>query len=249
MKSRRSLITLILGISLGSFLFVSCMTPSRMNPYSSEEHTIAVNGVGVVEAAPDTARLMITISELRETTSAAQSTVNKKIAEVLTVSYEAGIGEDEIHTSSISFNSEYDWTDNGRVLKGQRVRQTLSITISGIDEAKGNLASLLDGLGTISGIEISSLNFYVKDTEQLYEQARELAFTKARQKAQEYAALGDVSLGTPRSISEYSSDNAIADTYGRAMKMEAAMADYSPSQVPTGSYSVSVTVSVEFLID
>jgi len=240
---------LILGMSLVSLLFVGCMTPEKMISKLTEDYRIAVNGVGVVEASPDTARLMITISELRDTTSDAQNIVNKKIAGVLKTSYAAGIEEDQIHTSSISFNSEYDWTDNGRVLKGQRVRQTLAITISGIDEDEKLLASLLDGLGTISGIEISSLNFYVEDTEKLYQQARALAFLKAKQKAIEYAALGEVSLGAPGSISEYSSDNAVADNYGRAMKMEVAMADYSPSQVPTGSYSVKVTVDVEFLID
>lgn len=239
----------VLLVMVSVSVLAGCMTPASYGPDASFDKTISVEGVGVVQAEPDTASLQITITELSDTTREAQSIVNEKIADILTTADAHGIDRADIHTVSISFDQEYDWIDGKRVLRGQRVSQTMTIMIKGIDEDVSRLARLLDGLGAVPGIEISSLSFLVEDTEGLYSQARELAFNKAKQKAEEFAALGGVSLGAPLSISEYSQDQVVRSNMVKGVMMEAASFDYAPSQIPSGAFDVRVTVTVLFAIE
>ena len=250
MRTKRTVLTAGILLSLAALLLTGCLTPNGSQAAVSDLPVISVNGVGVVEAEPDAARVTVTVSELRDTTAEAQGEVNRKVAQAIDASIAAGIDEEKISTASINFNAEYDWTDEGRVLRGQRVSQTLTVIASGIDGNSELLSTLFDGLGMVSGIEISSLSFFVEDTQSLYREARELAFTKAKQKAEEYAQLGGVTLGGPVAISEYSSDATVAETAVRAVKMAAApMTESYPTQVPSGSYSVTLTVQVQFLIN
>ena len=240
-----SVVLVMMSVSM----LAGCMTPASYDSGASFDKTISVEGVGVVQAEPDTASLQITITELRDTTREAQSIVNEKVSDILTIADAHGVDKADIHTVSISFNQEYEWIDGKRVLQGQRVSQTMTIMIKGIDEEVSRVARLLDGLGAVSGIEISSLSFLVEDTAELYSQARKLAFNKAKQKAEEFAALGSVILGPPLSISEYSQDQAVRSNMVKGVMMESASFDYAPSQIPSGAFDVRVTVTVLFAIE
>lgn len=228
------------------FLFTGCMTPEAWRG-ETQTHQISVEGVGIAEASPDSFRLSVSISELAKSTVLAQSAVNEKIAAVIEAAVDNGVLKQDIHTESISMYPEYQYREDRRELVGQRVRQNLSLSLKGIDEDEQKIGRLLDALGLIDSIEISSVQFTVEDTEALYEQAREAAYRKAEAKALQFAEYGKVSLGKPISISEYSQDYAVRSTAGKAMMAEAM--DYAPSVVPSGSYSVRVSVQVQFAIE
>lgn len=239
MKRTYSLAVLVL---VSAIILTGCLTPTE-----GRQSLITVNGSAVIEAVPDTAAFTVSVSELADTTREAQNEVNSKVAALLEIAEKNGIPEDRIKTVSLSINPEYEWRDSTRHLIGQRVRQTMSITVTGIDEQKEQLARLLDGLGQISGMEISSFDFFVESTESLYEEARELAFSKALEKARQYADLGQVTLGEPVRITEQSQDQVYRNSSSKGMLMAEA-AVYAPTQLPSGSFSVQLSVSVDFEI-
>ncbi|MGM0432783.1 MAG: SIMPL domain-containing protein [Spirochaetota bacterium] len=246
-NSARILVVAVLGLAL-----TGCITPNqmleRMETAVSSDRLIEVDGVGVVEAEPDTASIRVTVSELRETTQAAQSAANDKVSQVLEMAAKHGLEDSDITTEGLSISPEYERVDGKRELVGHRVRQTLALEIADVDTDTKRLGEIIDDLGTVSGIEISALSFYVEDTESLYTEARDLAFRKARQKAKELAGLGEVKLGSPVSITEQSQDTGVR-TVGLQKNEMAMMADSSNTQIPAGSFSVRVNVRVSFPIE
>lgn len=237
-----------IGICTAALLLLTgCMTPSqafdRMEQAVGTPPSISVSASATVDSQPDAARLRVSISEIHESTREAQNAVNGKISRVIETAASLGIEEDAVETSSLSIGPEYQWNEGERKLIGQRVRQSLEIDITTLDSAP----LLLDELGTMDGIEISSLNFYLQDTEAVYGQARELAFTKARQKAEQFALLGNVVLGRPLSISENSSEHIVRSAEPKLMAAESDA--YAPTQLPSGDYSVTVSVHIQFAIE
>jgi len=239
---------MLLGIVLVIGITTGCQTPGCVTSEHAKEPMISVQGIGVVEAIPDSVSMTIMISELRDTTREAQDVVNEQVADVLQIAREHSIVQEDITTVSLYISPEYTWKDGKKILRGQRVRQSVKISMHDIDTDITRLARFIDGLGGVSGIEISSLNFFVEDTEVLYRQARDLAFNRAKEKAQQFAALSGEELGSLIYITEQSQDQAVRSNYAKGMLMESAAMDYTPSQVPSGSYSVRVTVSAEFSI-
>lgn len=238
----RRLVSLCLLVLVSVVALTGCLTPTQ-----GQQSLISVNGSAVIQSVPDTVSFMVSVSELADTTRDAQSLVNRKVSALLETAAKNGIPEDMISTVSLAISPEYEWREGTRYLIGQRVRQTLRITVQGIDGQNEQLAGLLDGLGEISGMEISSFEFFVESTESLYDQARELAFSKALQKAQQYAELGQVTLGEPVRITEQSYDQVYRNSSAKGLMMAEASA-YTPTQLPAGTFSVQLSVSVDFEI-
>jgi uncharacterized protein YggE len=248
----RSLLQAAVLLSALVFLLSGCMTPSqafdRMEEAVGDESTISVSGSGTVEAEPDTASLQVSINEVQPSTREAQDAANRKVARIIEAAQSIGLDDDDVRTQSLSIGPEYEWKDGERNLVGQRVRQTLQLTVGGLDLNPDRVASLIDLLGVINSVEVTSLSFSVDQTEVLYEQARDAAFRKAEQKARQFAELGKVELGKPISISEQSQENVVRSAVPKAaMMMESA--DYAPTQIPSGSFSVQATVHIVFAIE
>jgi hypothetical protein len=226
------------------FLATSCQSVSLVE----KNRTISVQGTGKVSVSPDIASFSITVSELGQTTAQAQQQTNAKIGTLLSFMRQAGIQEKDMKTTSLQFRPEYEWIDDKQVLVGQRVSQTLYVTVRGIDTESSPLASLLDAIGSVSDITMSSLSFSKEDPSAAYTQSRALAMEKAMQKASEYAQAAGMKLGKPLLISDQSiSDSQIS----RSSTMLKASFDRESvlTEVPTGELLITSTVSVVFLLE
>ena len=209
-----------------------------------------MSGEGKVTATPDLLRIRAGVSELADTTKAAQEAMNIKMNQILSTLEKHGVKERDIQTRDLSFSPEYEWKeDSGRELVGQRVRQTVIVEIEDIDETPERVTSILDSLGTVNGLELNSVEFDIEDKTELFSQAREKAFEKAHQKAEELAKAGGVKLKKPIMISE----NTINYTpiYARnmaVMEMDAAGMG-GGSALPSGELDVTANVSVVYGIE
>ena len=152
-------------------LVVGCATAENL----AEKRTISVSGRGMVSVLPDTAVFTVTVSELGPTTTEAREETNKKVASVLAATDAFGIASDDVSTLSISFYPEYEWTDQGQKLRGQRAIQSISIKVRKIDIGIQVLSGLIDELGTIDNISVSSISFIKDDTTEAYVESRKLA--------------------------------------------------------------------------
>lgn len=234
---------LLIVLSLTSFLFLSC-------GFNREPGTISVSGTGSVLVTPDTAQLRITISERGKTTKEAQSRSNIKIKEVMEGLKDAGVSENNIQTSAISFSNDTEWDANSRrnEIVGQIVSQSVSVKFVKLDESPDILPSVLDTLGSIDNIVIGNLIFSLDDPGPQYIDARQLAFQKAQQKASELAEHGEIQLGRAVSISEVST-GAISMTNNIQMLTDnETRGDIAgaTSDIPGGEISIRYSIDVVF---
>lgn len=242
----------VFKITLISFILIfalaSCASMSgTASTESSQMRTISVSGSGTITLSADMVTFSINVSETAPTTAEAQQLTNKKINQILAILKNYKIEDKDISTTALSFSTEYYWDSvSGRQIKeGENVSQTVYVKMGDIDR----FGALVDELGSsVSGISFYSTSFDKSDKTQAYEEARELAYQDAYNKALKYAQSAGMELGYPITITDgytsYSNRAVAADGLMKATSVEAA-ASYK-TEAPSGQLSVSSNVSVVF---
>jgi len=211
-------------------------------------NTISTSGDGKVFGKPDMAMFSLGVSELAQTSQTALSNANQKATELIAILKANGIPDNDIQTSQLSIYPEYDYTNNGSVLKGQRASISLSVKVKGIDEKAEKVAKTIDAVSQISNITIGSIGFDIEDKTALFTSARQLAFAKAKQKAEELSILSNTKLLTPVSISDATYDVSAPQTVNYAadaIKSEST----AGTSIQTGQLEVVVNLNVIFGIE
>lgn len=232
-------------IILSIVLIVFCSCTRNVYAEKQEESTISVSGSGAVIMSPDTASFTVQISETKETTKQAQNAVNEKVSKILAKLAENGIEKDKLTTLSLNINTVYHWDENNKQVRdGERVTQSLRIYLDDISI----FSTVIDEIGSITGITISNVSFDVANKQEALEKARKLAYEDAQSKALTYCEMSGLKLSKPVSISEYNSTRSprVSNMKLMASGAEAAM-DYSyATEIPSGDYSVYVNVDCIF---
>jgi uncharacterized protein len=220
-------------------------TGEKKGQVAEQQKSISVSGEGRIVVVPDHVRISAGVSELAETTAKAQEQANRKLARVLEILKANEIPERNIQTSQLTFRPEYDWSDGERRLIGQRVAQTLDISIPEIDVRPERVTRILDLLGAINRLEMHSVNFDVKNRKELLSRARILAFEEAKEKAEALTRLAGLSLEKPLQISEVPGNAGPVPYFRGTPRMD--MAAAAPEAVlPAGEMDVTITVNVVF---
>lgn len=245
------LVCITIAFSVGQIQNTGITIRDTGSTAGSIQNSISVAGEGKITATPDIVRISSGVSELADSTKEAQQQANKKLERIIEILKNNDVTERNVQTSNLSFRPEYDWKgDDGRKLIGQRVSQTLTIEIPGIDTKPSRVTKILDSLGEIDGLELNSVNFDIEDKKELFSAAREEAFEKALQKAKELARFGDVKLGAPISISEgHVQYNPMPFRNFAAKEMLMADGIGGGSSLPSGELDVTATVNVVFGIN
>jgi len=217
-----------------------------------KQSTISVYGIGTVLAQPDIIQMGITLSNVNKTNKAAQDEVNKMVRQALAVLKNAGIEDKNIMTASLTFRSEYEYT-NRRILVGQRAEQSINFTVDNIDNDSERVSEIIDKLIQINGIELNQINFSVKNTTEYYVKSRELAYQKAVEKANQYTGLSNLKIVKVLSISEEANQQ-ISPMNNRMVNnklaYEAATSDAGASTiVPMGELEITTRIFIEFLLE
>lgn len=214
-------------------------------PVNPVPKSISVSGEGKIMVVPDHVRIAAGVSELADTTKKAQDQTNRKLARVMEILKENSISERNIQTSNLIFRPEYDWSDGERKLIGQRVEQTLTLSIPEIDSQPERVSRILDALGAIDRLEMNSVSFAVKNKKELVSRARILAFEEAREKAESLAQLAGLALDKPLQIAEEVDQDRPTPYFRATPQMDMAAGTAAPS-LPAGELDVTVTVKVAF---
>jgi len=241
-------ITKILVLSVCAVLALAALSScSTLSGNSGEQTTsVSISGNGTIYLKADIVTFSINVNETKATTAEAQQAANKKMTAILDILRKFGIEDDKISTTALNFSTEYYW-DNGKQEKiGESVSQTVYVTMEDIDA----FPQLSDELGTkLNGISFYNVRFDSSQKAKASEQARELAYKDALQKAELYAKAAGLQVVRPVSISEgYTSfSTANYKSADAVMLMETAAATQSyGTQTPTGLLSASIDVSVVF---
>lgn len=209
---------------------------------------ITVTGQGVAKALPDCVTFSVSIDEVADSTSEALSNANAKVREVYTALEKNGIPTRDAETSSISIAPRYEWKDSNKVLKGQGVNQSITVRIDNYSKNDDNkLGAVIDDLGKITGIQIGSIQFAIKDKSELYREARRLAVRNAMDKVNDFAGEAGLTVKQINTISEGTNAAAVynnARFYAVESKAMANDESYVGTSIVSGDVEVTVYVTL-----
>ena len=213
---------------------------------SATDRTIHVNGSGSVTGEPDVATLDLGVSVEKETVVEAREEAASAMTALINSLQANNVAEKDIKTENFSIYPQYDYTDDGRELRGYRVNNTVRAKVRDL----ATLSDVIDGAAGAGGdnIVINSIQFMIDDTTPLQTKARSLAVEDAEAKAQTLAKASGVRLGEPVTITE--------STYFEGPPIAFAMAEEafddaarSSTPIAPGELTVTVTVTVVYEIE
>lgn len=185
---------------------------------------ITVTGTGQATAPADLLRLTLSVGHDAADVAAAVAQVADRTDAVKAALQAQGVAPAEIETSSVNVYPQYA---DGMSVAGYRASHSMTVTTKDLTGFGRLLNAAVDAAGNNLGLD--HLQFDVGDKKPLLDQARELAFTQARQKVAQLASLAGQTVG---------SIAAVAESYGHApIRMEAA------SKAMGGAYDSQISVT------
>lgn len=239
---------LCLGLStLIAITLIGC-EPQIIGPLlqAQESGKIHVTGSGSVVGEPDIATLHLGVSIEKKTVAEAREAAAIAMTAVIDALKASDIAENDIQTERFSIYPQYDYTDNGRVLRGYSVNNSVSAKVRELENLSGVIDAAAEAGGDI--IVVNSIQFMIEDTTPLQAQARGLAVKNAEAKAQTLADASGVTLGKPLTITETSH----AASPPIAFAKEAAFAEdsaLSSTPIEAGELTVTVNITIVYEIE
>ena len=239
---------LSLGVSVLFAMALAGCEPQIIGPLlqSQESGKIHVTGSGSVIAEPDIATLRLGVSVEKETVAEAREAAAAAMTGVLTSLKANDIADNDIRTERFSIYPQYDYTDDGRVLRGYSVNNTVSAKVRELE----SISDIIDDAAAAGGdiVVVNSIQFMVEDPTPLQAQARALAAKDAAAKAQTLAEASGVALGKPVAITETTSGGSPPIAFAKAEEFAADSAR-SSTPIEAGELTVVVNVTVVYGIE
>ncbi len=200
---------------------------------------VALSVTESVSLDPDIANLSAGVTTVAPTAVEAMRQNAQQMSRVIDRIEALGIDEDDIQTSGVNLNAEYDYDQQSReqVFRGYRVMNRVNVVLRDIQRT----GPVLDALVAAGATDLGGIGWDVDDPAPAIEQARQAAFATARQRAQNYARLSGYENIRLLEISENV-------TSGRPMPMmrEVARAVSADASTPVRPGQVETGITVNF---
>lgn len=241
----RKLKLLCLGLSvLLATTLIGC-DPQIVTPLlsSPDDRTIHVTGSGSVVGEPDIATLNLGVSAEKASVEEAREAAASAMTDVIESLKANNVAEKDIQTENFSIYPQYDYTDNGRVLRGYRVNNTVRAKVRDLE----SLSDVIDDAAAAGGdiVVVNGIQFMIEDATALQTQARALAVKNAEAKAQTLAEASGVTLGKPVTITEIQSGGGPRIAFAES----AAFDDSARSSTPVEAGELTVTVNITIVYE
>ncbi|MFA5829237.1 MAG: SIMPL domain-containing protein [Candidatus Gracilibacteria bacterium] len=211
-------------------------------PYA---RTVTVSADGKVNVKPDIAQIQLSVVSKGLTVKQITADNNQKMNGIIGAMKKLGVEDKDILTSQYDLNPDYDYTTGGRKFLGYNLTQAITVKVRKLE----SVDDVLDSAVKAGANEVGGLSFDIDDTGPIKKQAREKAFTMAKEKAAEMASAAGVRLGRVVTFSE-STDSGVIPYRNFTMdaKVGAAESSSAPS-IQSGSKEMTVSVSVTYEIE
>lgn len=248
----KKILATLLGVLLVYItLYVGTLTRNNIKKYGSigmadqMERTITVVGFGKVNTKNDIALTTLGYSNTDKDVGKAQVDNTKVMDGLMAELRKMGVGDKDLQTS-YSIGPVYDYTDKGQQLKGYQVNSSVTVKIRDLTK----ITAILSLAGKYGANEVGGLSFTVDDTEDLKNQARDIALADGKLKAYKLARSLGVVLGEVVSYNDYESSPSYPPiyAYNRAVGMGGPEAMSAPADIAAGSRDVGMNVSVTYKI-
>jgi uncharacterized protein YggE len=198
---------------------------------------ITVTGTGQVTAPADLLRLTLSVGHDAADVAAAVAQVAEKTDAVHAALSALGVEANDIETSTVNVYPQYK---DSMAVASYRASHSITVTTRNLTGFGDLLNAAVDAVGNDLGMD--GLNFDVADKQPLMDQARQLAFAQAREKAAQLAELAGQSLGSIAAVSESSGHGHFPMVAGLSAKASGAY-DSSLTITP-GEQTVQISLDV-----
>jgi uncharacterized protein YggE len=212
MKNMQVFPYFLLVISLGLLLFalvvptgnVMSATPQPTNQPVTEQcnssRTVSVTGSALINVTPDRALVQLGVQSNGTTVDAVQKANTQAIQQVIAAMKLQGLDAKDISTDLYMIEPVYENYDS-LFIKGYRIHNTVAVTVREVKNTSAIVAAAL----AAGANQVNDIGFYTSQLRKYRDQARELAMTAAREKAQALAMAAGAETGCVLSIGENSS--------------------------------------------
>lgn len=219
-----------------------------INRYSSSlmpVRTINISAEGKVVAEPDIARFTFSVVSEGVSPELLQKDNTEKMNQAIGYVKSQGVDAKDIKTAEYNLAPRYEYDENKEksFISGYTLTQTILVKVRDLSK----VAKILGGLPEFGINQISSITFEVDDPDKYLADARQKAFEKAKEKAQQLANQNGVKLGKLISFYEYGNPYPIDYRYIETKGLGGAGAPVIPSIEP-GTQEITVQVSVNYEI-
>lgn len=215
----------------------------QAQPSNTPTANVIVNGTGRVFVKPDVAIVTLGADSTKPLLADATADVSKRISAVLAQVKAAGIGEDDIKTTSYSITPQYNQKRDVETpgIVGYRVTNLVQIKVRKIDD----VGKIVDGAVSAGANSLGGLYFTIDDSSKAEAEARKLAVKNASDKAKQLTEAAGVKLGDLNYVSEN-----LTTPRPEVVRFAAAApaADAGIGPVQSGQLEVSVTVEMHYTI-
>ena len=208
---------------------------------TAPEHTISVTGTGRVILTPDVADVQLGVSVQRSTVRAARDDAAVAMTAVISALKKAGIADDDLKTSMLSLQPQYDYSNNGSTPKLVGYQFSNSVVATVRDLAK--LGDAIDSSIAAGATSLDGVSFRVDDETKAEAQARTAAMADAKAKAAALASAAGTTITGVSSITETVAPTPYPVPLAAGGAFDASKAVSTPIQVGTNEVTVSVAVS------
>ncbi|MBL1072789.1 SIMPL domain-containing protein [Nocardia sp. 2] len=167
---------------------------------SDSDRTVSVVGTGKVQGTPDVLNADLGAEVTAADVSTAVDGANAKAKAITEAMVTAGAKKEDIRTTDVSVYPSYG--PDGNNITGYKASNSVHVVVRDLPKA----SSILDAAVKAGGNDtrISSVSFSLEDNTKLLSDARARAFEDAKNRAQQYADLAGLKLGSVKTISESS---------------------------------------------
>lgn len=147
--------------------------------YIDKDHTLLVNGEGIVQASPDQATITLGVRTENIDPATAQQENAILVANVLKAMTSLGIPDDQIKTTDYRIEPRYDYQDGKEVFRNYKVTHMIEILTSQINQ----VGAIVDTAVKNGANSVSHIRFSLANPELVYNQALSISLRNAYQKA------------------------------------------------------------------
>lgn len=248
MKSLLSILLFVLPLSLSAqYAFDS--SPTR--------GSISVSGEATVYVVPDIIKVRFGIETDSMALAESQAENREILARAMSAFRKIGLTDDEVQTDFLSVEPRYTTRNSEPVFLGYFSRNGFVVTV----KDKATLEQVIDAALAAGVNYLHGVDFYTSELRKYRDQARQMAITAAREKAEALCTALGARLGPPSNINEnggynrwwyYSSGTTWNRDYDNNYRSQNAMAvapsgpDGSPGEIQVGKIAVQASVNVNF---
>ncbi len=172
--------------------------------------TVNVSGTAAINLAPDRALIQLGVVSTDVTPTGVQAANTAAIQRVVDAVRAMGVPDRHIATDRYIIRPIYEDYDD-LVPKGYRIDNVVGVTLEDVAQASQVIAAALEA----GANQVRDVQFYTSELRRYRDQARDMAMTAAREKAEALAQAGGADIGCLMTINENSWSSYYGGSGGR----------------------------------